>query len=357
MALLPLLTFRKLINFLIAIFYFLIKSKKSVKHPPILILDLTNRCNFKCLMCSINETQTDHYMDHKNPKDMDFKVLENYLREHAKYLVLVRLHGGEPLLYENIVPLIDLLNELKIPFNIVTNGSLLTEEISKKLINSYCVGIGFSLDTSNPERFETIRKGGDFQEITANIDQLSKIKEENKSKRPVFSASMCAMSINVEDMTDLIVFCKNHKIPALSVGEVTDLETLGFEKSHLISENKKNAYEAIKKAVKEAKKQGIIFRLRFPSLSSSEFKDIPFHKGNILPKNCINLYAATWFLPDLRVIGCSASGISYGNLDKNDFQDIWNTPDYGYMKARTSFRTKNVPKGCEKCTYTGSFFS
>ncbi len=51
LALLPLLTFKKVFNLVAAIFFFLVKSERTVKHPPILILALSNKCNYECIMC------------------------------------------------------------------------------------------------------------------------------------------------------------------------------------------------------------------------------------------------------------------------------------------------------------------
>ncbi len=93
---------------------------------------------------------------------MDFAVLRELLIEHADYLAVVKLQGGEPLHYSNIVELVDLLNELKIPFDILTNGSLLTKELCKKLVGSYCFNISISLDAGSNETYRYLRRGGEL---------------------------------------------------------------------------------------------------------------------------------------------------------------------------------------------------
>ena len=133
-ALVPLLTFRKVFNLLHAIVCFMLKKNRTVEHPPILLLTLTTDCNYTCRMClksSKWKSTKGALLNYRKPKEMDFAVLRELLIEHADYLAVVKLQGGEPLHYSNIVELVDLLNELKIPFDILTNGSLLTKELCK----------------------------------------------------------------------------------------------------------------------------------------------------------------------------------------------------------------------------------
>ena len=356
LALLPLLTFKKILNLLKAFLFFLFRSKYTVESPSILILNITNRCNYTCIMCA-KQSSIRRLMNWQNPCDMSFDVLEKFLRKHADYLCLVRLHGGEPLYYKDITRLIDLLNEVKIPFNIITNGSLLTEAISKKLVKSYCVGIGFSLDAANPETYSKMRKGGDLNVVTNNIELLCNLKKKFNSKRPVLSASMCTFSFNVGEISDLVKLCDRLNISALSVGEGADYKTDDINKNHLIANNIEITHHHIKEAAKEAKKRGIIFRTKFPSLSKKQFKDIPYHAGKIKPRNCFNLYSVAWFLPNYDVIACSHVSTIFENIKNTDFDKIWNSDKFGHVQSRIEYRKNQTPSICNDCNSTGSFFS
>ena len=146
-ALLPKLTLFKIYNALIALISFLLKRDRSCTCPPLMSISLTLKCNYACIMCQKSSVHDNPY---KHPESIDYDALSEFLKENAKYLSLVRLHGGEPLFYEKISNLIDLLNELKIPFSIISNGYLLTPEISKKLVNN-CIGLSLSIDAVDPE--------------------------------------------------------------------------------------------------------------------------------------------------------------------------------------------------------------
>ncbi len=234
---------------------------------------------------------------------------------------------------------------------------MLDEEIIKKIVKSYCVGIGFSLDAANPETYIKMRKGGDLNIVKKNIERLYNLKKEFQFKHPVLTASMCVFSFNVGEMPELVKLCDDLNITALSVGEGYDFKTDYINKKHLVAYNVETTHFYIKEASMEAKKRGIVFRTRFPSLSTENFRDIPYHAARIKPKNCFNLYAVAWFLPGFDVVGCGAVSESFGNIKNTDFDLLWNSDNFGYVQSRKEFRNNITPYICEECPHTGSFFS
>jgi MoaA/NifB/PqqE/SkfB family radical SAM enzyme len=308
-------------------------------------------------MCWQNDAQLESPLNLDRQIDLDYSYLERFLREHADHLCLVRLHGGEPFHYREILPLIDLLNELKIPFNAPTNGSCLNEEIRQRLVGSYCVSLGVSMDAATPETYARIRKGGDFKQVLSNVDALNTLKEKEGTRRPLIGMSMCTFTFNVHEMAAMVRLCADHGIPALSVAEGGDLQTGDITPDDLLANHVEMAHDAIREAAEEAKRCGVILRTRFPSLTQHSFRDIPYHAGGVKPKNCLNLYTTFWMLPDLEVIGCSHVNASAGNLRDASFSEIWNAEDHWYVQARRSFRMKEVPDACSECGWTGKFVS
>ena len=357
LALLPLLTFKRFLNLLRAIGCFLLKRRMSVQTPPIFVLSITNDCNYRCVMCMKTSSQQNTTMDYGNPREMDFEVLHELLTDHASRIAFVRLHGGEPLHYSRINELIDVLNENRIPFNIVTNGSLLTEALIHRLVGTYCVGIGISLDAATEKTYGYMREGGSLELVAANIDNLVAAKQKRGSRRPVLSASMCVFSFNVSEMSQLVRFCHEHHIPALSVAEGVYQKNPNMSQQDEIGNHVTLAHDSIREAVETAKDLKITFRTRFPSLMAHRYRDIPYHDGNVLPRNCLNLYASAWVMPDLSVVGCSSATGVFGSLREDDFSAIWNTNMSGYPGARVAFRNGKAPAVCEKCIYTGGFFT
>jgi len=360
--LLPLLTIKKVLNLLHAVARFLLRTSKTVKHPPMLILTLTTYCNYSCRMCLKSTTPTSDkgaLLDYRNPREMDFPELRQLLEEHADYLCIVHLHGGEPLRYSNIVPLVDLLNELKIPFNIITNGSLLTEQLCEKLVGGYCFSVGVSLDAASEETYRYIRRGGELSHVLSNLKRINTIKDSSHSRRPILSASMCTFAANIGEVSDLIQICHDYNIPSLTVGEGFDYDTNFTTPSQLAKNNKERFRRELSTAQSKARELGVILRLRFPFLAddAAPTKGLPKQVAILPPKSCLNLYASVWLMPNLDAIGCSVSPMSWGSVEEHGLDAVWNDPDGIYAIARRDLKNQRVPSACEGCVYTGGFLS
>jgi MoaA/NifB/PqqE/SkfB family radical SAM enzyme len=91
--------------------------------PGFMILSLTTRCNLACHGCWVG-ADTRH--------DMPLAMVENVIRDCMKngstYFGLV---GGEPLLYPGLLTLIETFPGVY--FQLFTNGTLLTDEVARKL--------------------------------------------------------------------------------------------------------------------------------------------------------------------------------------------------------------------------------
>lgn len=356
--LLPLLTARKILNLLRATTYFLMRSERSVDHPPMMVLALTSRCNFSCIMCKKSSTkERASLFNYDQPKDLDIDALEELLEEHRDHLCMVYLHGGEPLYHQHIDRLLDRLNEWRIPFQIGTNGSLLTKDRIRTLVDGVCVGVSVSIDGFTADTYEMMRPGGDHGQLVANLVELNRLKSQRRSRRPVLTASMCVFSQNLSEMIGMVEFCHEHAVTKLSLTEGWDYTTPGIREEHLIRNNVEPARRALEQAKSRAKELGVLLVSSFPSFDEKGSHSPITAPGSERPRNCLNLYASTWIMPDQGVLGCSSTTAAMGNLRTNTFDDIWNGVGAGYVQARRDLKESRVPAGCARCIYTGSFFS
>lgn len=106
---------------------------------------LTNACNFSCDYCfAKNHISTGNMT--RDVADFSIKKLKEYLVKFNEELV-VTFYGGEPLINIDIaIYIMDELSAYKnVKFQLVTNGTLFTELIVKKL-REYPIQIGVSID-------------------------------------------------------------------------------------------------------------------------------------------------------------------------------------------------------------------
>ncbi len=116
-----------------------LKDAIPLKMPFTLFVDPSNYCNFKCSFCPRNN---DDFQDYAGTfKHMTLSLFEKIvgdLKEFPSKLKVLRLfYLGEPLLCPDFLPILQLAVKEKISerIEISTNASLLTEDVSKQILN------------------------------------------------------------------------------------------------------------------------------------------------------------------------------------------------------------------------------
>ncbi len=146
--------------------------------PPVLIdrfqrrvdyvrLSVTDRCDFRCVYCMAEEMTF-------LPKQ-HILTLEEILEVARAFVELgvgkIRLTGGEPLIRNNILSLIEPLGQLHGLDQLVltTNGSQL-QRLAGSLRQLGVKRINISLDSLQPRRFRQLTRHGNLDQVIAGID-------------------------------------------------------------------------------------------------------------------------------------------------------------------------------------------
>lgn len=151
------------------------------KFPTCVNIELTNICNLKCIMCYNNF--------HKSKKGfMDIDLYKKIIDECAKFNIdSIKLSWrGESLIHRNFLDMLSYAKEKNI-YEVILNTNWLLAD--KKIINDIVEfklldQIIISIDATEKELYEEIRKGGDYDLLIKNINELVEIKKEKKSDLP-----------------------------------------------------------------------------------------------------------------------------------------------------------------------------
>ena len=121
---------------------------------------LTHRCNFTCDYCYV---PFDSYSEELSTEE----VIRIISLLYERGVFSVDLTGGEPLLREDIMEILEYCNDLDIDAGLATNGTLLTaekiDELSKIWDRKRSVHV--SVDASTPEKFFQITGSKDFFKV------------------------------------------------------------------------------------------------------------------------------------------------------------------------------------------------
>jgi len=129
--------------------------------------DITPQCNQNCIYCLSSDL-----ISHKEiiPKE---KIIDTLRNLYEKGMWILTLSGGEPLLRIDFFDILDFTDGIDVVTWLYTNGTLIDEDIAKKLSNYKKLLIQISLDSSIPEQND-LHRGveGSFNKTVNGIKNL-----------------------------------------------------------------------------------------------------------------------------------------------------------------------------------------
>lgn len=137
--------------------------------PVIYLIEPTNDCNYRCVMCPSSEILKKSYAD--------FSLFKEIVDEICGVAKVIKLNYlGEPLLHKDIAGMIRYCRDhTSAKISMSTNGSLLNGALSREIVDAGLDEIIFSLDANSERVYTQIRKGGDFQKVVRNIENFLEI--------------------------------------------------------------------------------------------------------------------------------------------------------------------------------------
>ncbi len=121
--------------------------------PPLLIVDVTNRCNLKCLHCYAG------FYKEEPTLEMLYKLIGEAKRMGVVSIVF---SGGEPIVRKDLFDLIKKAKQMHFDVKISTNATLITDGIAMKLKNAGLDKAMVSIDGMSKETHESLRGKGTF---------------------------------------------------------------------------------------------------------------------------------------------------------------------------------------------------
>jgi radical SAM protein with 4Fe4S-binding SPASM domain len=185
----------RLINRAKILWSYLRGSERVSGLPVEYIVETTAKCNIYCPMCP-RET-------HKQPKedmpDAVFQRLVQGAADTAEHMMLIGL--GEPLLDRAIFDRVSYCEQHGISSLLSTNGTLLDEAASRRLLDTPLAHITLSFDGASKEAFEHYRKGANFEKVRDNFIRFCRMKQERGSAMQIV-VQMVRMPGNAHEVDD-----------------------------------------------------------------------------------------------------------------------------------------------------------
>jgi MoaA/NifB/PqqE/SkfB family radical SAM enzyme len=148
--------------------------------PEIVQIESTNICNAKCVFCPRDDM-------HRKQGIMSVDLFRKIVDECVELgITHVRMHNyGEAFIDKRLVEKVRYAKEHGIQeVGMISNGSLITENIARGMIDARLDAINISVDASGKEVFEATRIGLKYDKVIANIERLVRLRGESGRRRP-----------------------------------------------------------------------------------------------------------------------------------------------------------------------------
>ncbi len=125
----------------------------AMQHKPRLVFwEVTKGCNLRCVHCRATATEL------ASPSDLPTAQALNIIDQIAAFAnpILV-LSGGEPLYRPDIFHLAKYATDKGLRVALATNGTLVTKEVAKKIVDAGVKRVSISLDGANAETHDSFR--------------------------------------------------------------------------------------------------------------------------------------------------------------------------------------------------------
>lgn len=174
------------------------------------IVELTQNCNFKCVMCS--QSWEEKYRRYDSSLNMPLDLFVKIADEVFPTAISIDLRGfGETTVLPYWPDIVDYLDRHPyVEWNLITNLSLNRDDTWDKMMRVN-FSVGFSCDGSTKETFEAIRVGGHFDKIRHNLGVISDSIRRRRTGFIYFISTM--QRTNMHEMRGLVELAHEFSVP------------------------------------------------------------------------------------------------------------------------------------------------
>lgn len=290
---------------------------------------LSEACNLKCLHC---------YQENHCPIQLEYDklvIIYNQFKYLLKALQMkghINLTGGEPLCNPYLFKILDLIKEDSdlITFSLLTNGTLVTEEMAKKIkaYNPYYVQVSLE---GGKKTNDYIRGKGTYKSIALGITNLK--------KNDIYtSISFTATNLNYKEFPKVIKYAKKYHVDNVWSDRYIPL---GNSEDKKLSLNYEETREYLRIMQQERTK---LLHQKNNKTTISMYRALQFQMTHDFAYGCTAGDTLLTVMENGDLVPCRRMPIVVGNLFQNDMTYLYfNSP------ILINLRKNTIPDECQAC--------
>lgn len=284
-------------------------------------IEVASSCVLRCKTCWSHGSKHAWMRTEKRKPFMDLDLFERIIGQISEIRqdrpgIISPIYRGEPLLNRNLPMMIQKASRVNLNVLLVTNGMLLSKDLSKRLLDAGLWEIAFSVNSHREETYQKIHKRGNYTQVMKNIEDFLTLRAKAGRNDLRVCYRVVYQEDNATEMDDMI---KAFFGP--------DIFNISFQ------------YE--------------ILRPNGPAGGGRAWKKYVEIPGRV---PCWNLWWNCTITTDGNVLPCvtctnELAGEVMGNVTRDHLHDIWNDRLYStYRRLHLAGQIDQVPfcNGCDQ---------
>lgn len=305
-------------------------------------------CNSKCQYCGGYDKETISGFG----KTVPFKNIVKWVESSGKSGTTtwnIGGRGGEPLLYPDLIGVLETIKLNKMRGILITNGLLLDEPFSIRLAKAKWDILRISLDSHIPEIHDEIRGiKGNFKNIDKALALFKKIKSENNSVYPYIICCPVITSKNYKHIAEYIEYCIDRKVNEIQFMPLISVHDRAEKLS--LSDEQKNEFMVLlqKNSTEERLRHNIGFILSlYKNSNKSPDRESSAEGGRSNKLYCIHLWKTLVISEDGYLSPCSLIKDKLLKIHEAHLE-AWNSRKMNDLRERI-LRGEFISPSCKDC--------
>ena len=293
---------------------------------------LSENCNLKCLHC---------YQENHKPIQISYDKMVDIYNQFKELLLKLKMNGhinitgGEPLCNPHLFKILYLINQDKvmITFSILTNGTLITPEIAKKIKSYDPYYVQVSLEGGKRIN-DYIRGVGTYKRIAEGIINL---RREN-----IFtSISFTATKLNYKEFSKVVKYARKYDVNNVWSDRYIPLGG-SIDKDLMLDYKQTREYLEIMNRERDK-----LRKIENNNTTISMYRALQFQMTNDFAYGCTAGDTLLTVMENGDLVPCRRMPIVVGNLFENRMYNIYINSD-----VLKKLREKKIPDECDECEHS-----
>lgn len=305
----------------------------NVSNPNLRLIfwELTRRCNLKCAYC-----RREDYSSCGLALEEALKIIDLI---SAGYKPIIVFSGGEPLLYRYLFEVAEYARSKNLPTALATNGTLVNENMAKKIKAADFHRVSFSLDGATPSVNDKLRGEGTFLKAIAGLQYLRAEGAELQINTTVTKENFKQIHLIYELALKLGVRAL-HLFAFVPVGCGVD-----------VPDEKRLCAEEYEVFLNEIAHLALESKIEIKLTCAPHYNRILAEKNSVfiskLSRGCLAGSGVCFISSTGEVYPCGYLALSAGNILRDSFKKIWEeSPLFKALRDTSSLKGK-----CSICEY------